>query len=720
MKIRIVSVFLLLCLVFASGSPCLGKAGDEQLPDDFKRVDPDYVLSGWTVVNEGNINGPSAWFISNGVITQSSNLYGGNNNRDSIEKPGTYALNGDMSWTDYTMSVELRSRDDDSIGIMFRYQDKDNYYRFSMDQQRKYRRLVRKVKGKMTVLAEDAIPYKKNQWYTVKINVMGPRIEIYIDDRMIFGITDESIKSGQIGLYTWGNGGSDFRKLLITLHSGWVIIDEGTFEAPSQWSVKDGVIDQASNISGGNDNRKSLDKPGTYVINGDSGWTDYELDVSLASKDDDAIGVMFRYQDPNNYYLFVMDRERKYRRLVKKTNGENILLAEDSVQYEQNTWYQVKIKAVGRKIMIMIDDAPVFEVEDDALKSGKVCLYCWGNEGSTFKDLVVTPLDAYEDVAIKETEKVEKTEKAEEISPKKESPPSPDEKKPDIPVADKAGQSDNYVETIEEDYLGENYIDFLTAENVEGMPDAQDESKIKTHDAEVITKQTGVQQALPEDWQVVDDGEYDRPSLWSMTDDVIYQKSNIYGGSDLAVSPVKPGTHLVSGESEWKDYIFTGMMLSSDDDAIGVIFRYQDENNYYRFSMDSQRNYRRLIKKVDGYVITLAEDSWTYEKDRWYAFKIIVVGKSIKVHMNGQLVFDVQDDAISSGKVGRYCWGNEGGAFKDFSVTPVGQPAAPLQKKVQAEKAFPGDCERLSILEQKLNQLKKEVQKFRETCNCGQ
>ena len=181
---------------------------------------PHDVMSGWTVVNEGTEKGPSAWFISKGVITQSGNLYGGSTQRAGIEKPGTYALNGDTSWADYTMAIEMRSRDDDALGIMFRYQDTKNYYRFSMDRQRAYRRLVKNVNGTMTVLAEDNMAYQSNRWYTVTAKVTGPRLEIYLDGKLLFGVTDESLKSGRIGLYSWGNAGSDFKNLLMTLHSG--------------------------------------------------------------------------------------------------------------------------------------------------------------------------------------------------------------------------------------------------------------------------------------------------------------------------------------------------------------------------------------------------------------------------------------------------------------------------------------------------------------------
>ena len=48
----------------------------------------------------------------------------------------------------------------------------------------------------------------------------------------------------------------------------------------------------------------------------------------------------------------------------------------------------------------------------------------------------------------------------------------------------------------------------------------------------------------------------------------------------------------VAGDSGWTDVVFSARLRSLDDDAIGVLFRYGDENNYYRFSMDA--THRRL------------------------------------------------------------------------------------------------------------------------------
>jgi hypothetical protein len=53
---------------------------------------------------------------------------------------------------------------------------------------------------------------------------------------------------------------------------------------------------------------------------------------------------------------------------------------------------------------------------------------------------------------------------------------------------------------------------------------------------------------------------------------------------------------------EWPaDYRISVRLISNySKGAIGVMFRYQDKNNYYHFSMDNNSRYWRLIKVVNG------------------------------------------------------------------------------------------------------------------------
>ena len=167
-------------------------------------------LANWTIVDEGTINAPSAWSVLGGQMVQSSNIYGGSTDGTDPVKPGSFALAGNTSWADYEFNVSLMGQDDDGIGVMFRYQNPQNYYRFSMDSQRAYRRLTKTVGGVTTILAQDSVAYTLNQWSAVKITAVGSQIQVSVNGVLLFNVTDSSIASGKIGLYVWGEQGAYF------------------------------------------------------------------------------------------------------------------------------------------------------------------------------------------------------------------------------------------------------------------------------------------------------------------------------------------------------------------------------------------------------------------------------------------------------------------------------------------------------------------------------
>ena len=168
-------------------------------------------INGWTIVNEGTTSAPSNWSIQSGELQQSSNIYGGSTDAAGVPKPGTYALyNAGSNWGDYQVSVTLRGSDDDAIGVMFRYQDANNYYRFSMDNSRAYRRLVKKEAGVFTVLWEDGVAYTRNQNYQFSADAIGSNIRISLDGVELANVTDSGISQGSVALYCWGQQGAFF------------------------------------------------------------------------------------------------------------------------------------------------------------------------------------------------------------------------------------------------------------------------------------------------------------------------------------------------------------------------------------------------------------------------------------------------------------------------------------------------------------------------------
>ncbi len=131
---------------------------------------------------------PSAWSASAGVLHQTSNIHDGDVAAATLSKLGSSVWwAAGLGWMDYTLQLTLRAGDDDALGVMFRYQETGNYYRFSWEQQRSYRRLVKRTNGVVTLLAEVAVPYTQGTTYTVDIVAMGGSLEVRINGVPLWG-----------------------------------------------------------------------------------------------------------------------------------------------------------------------------------------------------------------------------------------------------------------------------------------------------------------------------------------------------------------------------------------------------------------------------------------------------------------------------------------------------------------------------------------------------
>jgi len=188
-------------------------------------------------------------------------------------------------------------------------------------------------------------------------------------------------------------------------------------------------------------------------------------------------------------------------------------------------------------------------------------------------------------------------------------------------------------------------------------------------------------------FEVVDDPQavQDAPSNWSYNaaSQLIQQTSNIHAPAapaNMNSDPDKPGTYLVrktdAGLPEVKDLLFTCRVCSTDNNGVGLVFRWQDVDNFYFFLMDSQRNYRRMGKKVGGVFQELSaaalDATQGYVVGQSYAVKVRVKGESFQLYLDGDLALEGQDAASPhAGRVGLFAWGNTGAQFDDMQVIEI-------------------------------------------------
>ena len=306
-------------------------------------------------------------------------------------------------WKNYKLSVSLRPQNSGDVGIMFRYLDMDNYYRFLWDADSKVFRLEERVNGVLKVLASRSDSLTAGGLYPIELYANGSTLTAYLSGKSLFSVSDTTLTEGQIALYTASSANAGFDNLVVTdlpsgnillqdnfsstAFGGWTVIDEAA-NGPSRWSISGGLLVQSSAIG----STASGDTIGTFALFTQSSWTDYRLSLTMKSTDDDGIGVMFRVKDDKNYYRFSWHREGGSRRLEKRVNGTFTTLASQTAAYTIGQNYSVTIVAQGTTLQVSLDGQMVFSVTDSSFNRGTIALHSRWNRGAIFDNVLVEDL----------------------------------------------------------------------------------------------------------------------------------------------------------------------------------------------------------------------------------------------------------------------------------------------------------------------------------------
>lgn len=350
-------------------------------------------LEGFTIVDEGTIGAPSAWFTDQGVLYQSSNLHSTPREREHAHKPGTMAITGDAQWRDVTVRVRVCAENDDAFGVVFRYRDERNYYRLSWDRERACRRLVAVVDGEVLVLAEDDARYVERVWYDLGIVAVGDRLRVRVDGDAVFDVRDARLSSGRVGLYTWGNAITAFVGLIV--RSGDATARTPLFREsfaradPQRWQSVAPAPAPASHVEDGA--LVVAPTPGEAVLcAGDEAWTNVHVGVTVRAPTEGQLGVLFRYRDPKNHYRFTWRVEDGRRQLERIVDGDRLVLYEGAAPLYPGAAHRIECQADGFRLQVDVDGERLCALLDGAHESGRIGLgWTATGEGARFDDVVV-------------------------------------------------------------------------------------------------------------------------------------------------------------------------------------------------------------------------------------------------------------------------------------------------------------------------------------------
>jgi hypothetical protein len=104
------------------------------------------------------------------------------------------------------------------------------------------------------------------------------------------------------------------------------------------------------------------------------------------------------------------------------------------------------------------------------------------------------------------------------------------------------------------------------------------------------------------------------------------------------------------------------------DQAAGLIFRVQDQDNYYILRANALEGNVNFYKYAGGQRSSIKEGSGKVESGRWQALRAEVAGNCLRGLLNNQLVVEAIDDTYKAGQVGLWTKADSVTCFDDLAA----------------------------------------------------
>jgi hypothetical protein len=111
----------------------------------------------------------------------------------------------DAVYTDVVLSTRFKpisGREDQAAGLIFRVQDKDNYYILRANALENNVNIYKYAGGRRRDIKEAAAQVRPGRWQGLRVEIVSNRIRGFLDDRPVVEAMDDTYKAGKIGLWT--------------------------------------------------------------------------------------------------------------------------------------------------------------------------------------------------------------------------------------------------------------------------------------------------------------------------------------------------------------------------------------------------------------------------------------------------------------------------------------------------------------------------------------
>ncbi len=126
-----------------------------------------------------------------------------------------------------------------------------------------------------------------------------------------------------------------------------------------------------------------------------TGFKDVEASVMFKAnkgQKDQGGGIVWRYADPNNYYIARFNPLEDNYRLYKVVAGKRIQLAtKEGIKVPAGEWHKLAVRMTGDRIECLLDGKRELKATDDAFRqAGKVGLWTKADAQTSFDQFIVS------------------------------------------------------------------------------------------------------------------------------------------------------------------------------------------------------------------------------------------------------------------------------------------------------------------------------------------
>jgi hypothetical protein len=332
---------------------------------------PDFSsLAGLTLVVPPGTGMPT-WSASGGTLAQDAAFAtpDGAASGAPLEQPstGTLAMGAPFTEGDIRIALNLTLLDANGMaGVVFRYTDPGNGYRFTLDRLRGRRVLSRFVGGVFTVLHSSALPSGATS-FAVEIETVGSHLSVRVDGALVVSLLDASHTAGAVGFHSFRQPRARFTDVRVERISkqlgAWRIEDASVQGDRGHWAIAYGTLAMAASpASAVGESFALLDAGGP--------WADLRFAAVLQARGGSGVvGLVWRHVSAQSHMRLTFDAASGTARVIARLAGAESVLWTGLVT---GTAWAVEIEAIGRRVRVVLDGVQVADIADAPLGSGTV------------------------------------------------------------------------------------------------------------------------------------------------------------------------------------------------------------------------------------------------------------------------------------------------------------------------------------------------------------